>query len=115
MHELSIAMSIVEIAEENARRENGSVISEIELDIGTQSGVVLDALDFAMQAAVKGTMLEHAQVRINTIPARASCTNCQHVFYIDDLFSPCPKCGHPYCEVIQGRELRLKSLRVEGI
>jgi hydrogenase nickel incorporation protein HypA/HybF len=113
MHELSIAMSIIEIAEENARKENASVITEIELDIGTQSGVVLEALDFAMQVAVKGTMLEQAALRINSIPARAICNSCQHAFRVEDVFSPCPACGHPYSEVVQGRELRVKSLKVE--
>lgn len=113
MHELSIAMSIIEIAEENAKRENAAVITEIELDIGTQSGVVLDALDFAMQSAVQGTMLEKARVKINSIAARASCTKCQHEFYVEDIFTPCPECGNPFCEIIQGRELRVKSLKVE--
>jgi len=94
MHELSIAMSIVEIAEENAKNANTTVINEIELDIGTQSGVVLEALEFAMQSAVQGTMLEKARVKINSIPARAICAQCQHEFFIDDLFTPCPECGN---------------------
>lgn len=113
MHELSIAISIIEIAEENAKRENASVINEIELDIGTQSGVVLEALDFAMQAAVQGTMLERAVVKINSIPARAICTKCQYEFYAEDLFSPCPECGNPFSEIVQGRELKVRSLKVE--
>ena len=113
MHELSIAMSIIEIAEENARREHASVITEIELDIGTQSGVVLEALSFAMQAAVAGTMLEKAEVKINSIPARSVCAACQNSFPTVDRYSPCPECGHPYSELVQGRELRVKSLKVE--
>lgn len=113
MHELSIAMSIVEIAEENAKNANTSVINEIELDIGSQSGVVLEALEFAMQSAKLGTMLENAEVKINFIPAKAICTICQHEFYIDDLFSPCPECGDFFCEIIQGKELKVKSLKAE--
>lgn len=113
MHELSIAMSIIEIAEENAKREKASVINEIELDIGTQSGVVLEALTFAMESAVQGTMLESAEVKINSIPARAVCSKCQHAFYTDDLFTPCPECGNPFSEIVQGRELKVKSLKVE--
>jgi hydrogenase nickel incorporation protein HypA/HybF len=113
MHELSIAMSIVEIAEENARNANTSVINEIELDIGTQSGVVLEALEFAMQSAVHGTMLQNAKVKINSIPARAVCAQCQNEFYIKDLFEPCPECGNPFCEIIQGKELKVKSLKAE--
>jgi hydrogenase nickel incorporation protein HypA/HybF len=113
MHELSIALSIVEIAEENAKNANTSVINEIELDIGTQSGVVLEALDFAMQSAVQGTMLEKANVKINSIPARAICAQCQHEFFVNDLFTPCPECGNPFCEIIQGKELKVKSIKAE--
>lgn len=113
MHELSIAISIVEIAEENAKKANTSVINEIELDIGSQSGVVLEALEFAMQSAVQGTMLEKAEVKINSIPARATCSQCQYEFFIDDLFTPCPECGNPFCEITQGKELKVKSLKAE--
>lgn len=113
MHELSIAMSIIEIAEENANNANANVISEIELDIGTQSGVVLDALEFAMEAATKNTMLENAEIKINTIAARAKCSKCNNEFYIDDIFTPCGECGNPFCDVIQGKELKVKSLKVE--
>jgi hydrogenase nickel incorporation protein HypA/HybF len=113
MHELSIAMNIVEIAEENARNANTSVITEIELDIGTQSGVVLEALEFAMQSAVQGTMLEKAEVKINSIPAKGVCSQCRHEFFVEDLFAPCPECGNPFCEIIQGKELKVKCLKAE--
>jgi hydrogenase nickel incorporation protein HypA/HybF len=113
MHELSIAMSIVEIAEENARNANTTVINEIELDVGTQSGIVLEALEFAMQSAVIGTMLEKANVKINTIRARAVCAECQNEFSVDEIFAPCPKCGNPFCEIIQGKELKVKSIKAE--
>ena len=113
MHELSIAMSIIEIAEENAKNANASVISEIELDIGTQSGVVLDALEFAMEAATKDTMLENAEIKINTIAAKSRCSKCNKEFYIEEIFTACPECGNPFCDIIQGKDLKVKSLKVE--
>jgi hydrogenase nickel incorporation protein HypA/HybF len=113
MHELSIAMSIVEIAEDNARNANTSVINEIELDIGSQSGVVLEALEFAMQSAVLGTMLEKATVKINSIPAKAACSQCQNEFYVKEVFEACPECGNPFCDIFQGKELKVKSLKAE--
>lgn len=113
MHELSIAMNIVEIAEENARNAKSSVINEIELDIGSQSGVVLEALEFAMQSAVLGTMLENTKVKINPIPAKAACSQCQSEFYVEELYAACPECGNLFCEIIQGKELKVKSLKVE--
>jgi len=113
MHELSIAMNIIEITEENAKKANASVISEIELDIGTQSGIVIEALEFAMESATKSTMLENAEVKINSIPARSVCSKCNNEFYIEDIFTACPECGNPFCDVIQGKELKLKSLKIE--
>jgi hydrogenase nickel incorporation protein HypA/HybF len=113
MHELSIALDIIEIAEENARKANASVITEIELDIGSQAGVVIEALEFAIESAKKDTMLEKANWVINEIPAFARCTSCHHEFETDDLFSPCPKCSNPFSDIFQGRELRVKSLKVE--
>ena len=106
-------MSIIEIAEENARNANTSVINEIELDIGSQSGVVLEALEFAMQSAVKGTMLENAKVKINHIQAKAACAQCHNEFFVEDIFTPCPECGNPFCEIIRGKELRVKSIKAE--
>lgn len=113
MHELSIAMNIVEIAVENAVREQASRITSIELEIGAQSGVVIEALEFAMQSAVKGTMLENAEVTISLIPAVGKCTACGHEFEPDELFSPCPECGNPFSNMIKGKELKVKSLKIE--
>lgn len=113
MHELSIVMSIIDIAEENARRENASVIIEIELDIGRQAGVVMEALDFAIESAKMGTMLEQAKWVINEIPTLARCPSCRREYEASDWFSPCPDCQSPFSEVVQGRELRVKSLQIE--
>ncbi len=110
---LSITLSIIEIAEEAAKKENASVITEIELDIGKQAGVVREALDFAIETAKQGTMLEKANWVINEIPALARCAECGNEFEISDLFTPCPVCGNPFSDVFQGNELKVKSLKIE--
>ena len=106
-------MSIIEIAEENARKANASAIYEIELEIGKQSGVVIEALEFAIESAKKGTMLENAKWIIHEIPAMAKCTNCSLEFESENLFSPCPACGNPFSDIFQGKELRVRTLKVE--
>jgi hydrogenase nickel incorporation protein HypA/HybF len=113
MHELSIVMSIIEIAEDNAKKANASVINEIELEIGTQAGVVMEALDFAIESAKTGTMLEKAKWIVHEIQALARCSSCRHEFETTDLFTPCPKCSNPFSDIFQGKELRVKSLKVE--
>ncbi len=113
MHELSIAMSIVEIAEENVQQSKLSKVTEIELDVGELSGVVFDALEFAMVEAVKDTVLKDAVRKINRIPGKAKCKECGCVFEVEDIYTPCPECASFENEVINGKELKVKSLIAE--
>lgn len=113
MHELSIAMSIVEIAEENIKQANLSKVTEIELDVGELSGVVYEALEFAMVEAVKDTVLQNAVRKINRIPGKAKCNDCGCEFEAEDIYTPCPKCASFDSEVINGKELKVKSLIAE--
>ncbi|GAB4310968.1 MAG: hydrogenase maturation nickel metallochaperone HypA [Bacteroidales bacterium] len=112
MHELSIVMSIIDIAEGEARKAEASAITEIELEIGQFSGVEKDALDFAIEAGKKGTMLEEAEWVVHHIRGEAVCSECGTQFNPDELFSPCPSCGSPFHEWRKGKELRVKSIKV---
>jgi hydrogenase nickel incorporation protein HypA/HybF len=47
MHELSIAMSIVDLAIEEAARRGGVQVNAVHLKLGQLSGVVKDALLFS--------------------------------------------------------------------
>lgn len=113
MHEFSIAMDIVDIATTSARNEAATVVKEIEIEIGQLSGVVLEALEFSLEAAVKGTILENARRNLIILEGMARCTKCLTEYDTDTIFKPCPKCGTCAPDVIRGRELRVKSLIVE--
>ena len=58
MHELSIAMNIVELAEEEGHRIGTSRIQAVHLRLGTMAGVAKEALLFCYGAACEGTSLE---------------------------------------------------------
>ena len=112
MHELSIAMSIVDIVEDYAHKANAASVKVLELEIGTQSGVVDDALTFAIDEAFKGTVLENAETKISKVQAVAKCDACQHEFEVDELFTPCPNCGQIRNELIKGKELNVKKITI---
>ncbi|MBN1183958.1 MAG: hydrogenase maturation nickel metallochaperone HypA [Bacteroidales bacterium] len=113
MHELSIAVNIVEIAEASALKEGAHNISEITIDVGSQSGVVIEALNMALESAIKDTMLESAKININIIEAAARCLECGARYSPDDLFTPCPRCNSFQTEITQGKDLKVKSLTIE--
>ena len=83
MHELSIAMSIVDLAAAQAANHEALVIEEIELDIGCLSGVEMDSFDFAWRQAIKRTILENATRKVNRIEGKAHCLECGCFFNIN--------------------------------
>jgi hydrogenase nickel incorporation protein HypA/HybF len=113
MHELSIAMNVVEIAEEEAKKNNASVVSKIEIDVGKLSGVIVEALTFAMDSAKQNTCLSDAEVVINELVAKAKCEACGHEFETKDYFSICPECGNFKTDIIAGKELQVRSMQLE--
>jgi hydrogenase nickel incorporation protein HypA/HybF len=112
MHELSIVMSIVDIAEQQARQANATVVEEIELDIGMLSGIEFNALEFAWNEGVKKTVLENAVKKINKIEASADCSDCRISFSIQNYYDACPVCGSHLINITRGKELKVRSLVV---
>ena len=113
MHELSIALGIVKIAEAESKKAKAKKITSIELEIGALSGIELDSLDFAWPVAVKETVLEHARREIDYIPAKARCIDCDTKFSIEHTYDTCPSCGSYFKDIYRGKELRVKALEVE--
>ena len=109
MHELSIALSIINLAIKEAEKSNATRVSELELEIGEMA----EALEFSMSIAMQNTILEGAKVRIVEIRSLAVCRDCKTRFSPVSMFDPCPRCYSHEIEFLRGRELRLKSLLIE--
>lgn len=112
MHELSIALSIVDIAEEEARKAGTEKFDAIELEIGELSGIVYEALEFAMEEAVKNSVLENARRKIIRIEGKAKCLQCGNIYHIADVYTCCPKCNEFEKDILQGKELSVKTLKI---
>jgi len=112
MHELSIALGIVKIAENETAKAKAKKVDLIELEIGTLAGVEFESLDFVWPSAVKETVLEHAVKKINIIEAKGKCIDCDTIFKIKNIYDSCPKCNSFLKGIIQGKELRVKALEV---
>ncbi len=110
MHELSVALGIVRIAENEMAKVNAKEVELIELEIGTLAGIEFESLDFVWPSAVKGTVLEKAEKRIKKIPAKARCGDCERIYPIQFIYDNCPDCGSFLKSIVQGKELRVISL-----
>ena len=113
MHELSIAMGIVEAAAEEAQRRRVQV-SAVHLRLGALSGVVKDALLFSYGVACEDTPLAGSKLIIEDVPVIVFCPKCNDKRELVSLQSfSCPECGTPTMNIVQGKELEVFALEVE--
>lgn len=114
MHELSVAMSLVECAcEELPRLGNGSRITAIHVRIGPLAGIVKEALQFSFDAAAAGSPIAGARLEIEDVPISVFCRRCAAEHRLDRPEElRCPVCGTSTPDVVTGRELEVKALEV---
>lgn len=113
MHELSIALSLVEAASSKAAEIGDVRVDAVCVRIGPLAGIVKEALEFCFDGAACGTPIEGARLIIEDAPLVVFCSRCaaeRRVASIQHL--RCPVCDEPAADVIGGRELDLTALEV---
>ena len=94
MHEMGIALQIVDIATASIPADAGPVkVAKINLKIGRLAAVVADSLRFCFDIAVKDTPLEGAELAIEELPVVAKCNDCQTQWTIESPAFKCENCG----------------------
>ena len=110
MHELSIAESVVRIAEQHAA---GRPVAVVELKVGHLRQVVPSALAFAFELVAQGTCVEGADLVMEEIPAAGRCRGCGTESELDGFPLLCPSCGSWDLELLRGEELLVDALELE--
>lgn len=113
MHELSLAVQVVQTAEEAARAADARRVTAVVLRVGALAGVAEDALRFAFDVATADTLLAGARLDILAVPVTVHCPRCGDVELPSVQLFRCPTCHTPTADVRTGRELELDSIEVE--
>lgn len=112
MHELSIALGIVKIAENERIKAHAHQVDKVELEVGELSGVERSSLNFVWPVAIKGTSLQNAECDVEFVRGKAECLECGQYYDLHNLFDNCPICDGCFKNIIAGKELRVKALEV---
>lgn len=113
MHELSLAVQLVQIAEEAARAADAKRVTVVVVKIGALSGVAEEALRFAFDVAAADTLLAGARLDIRPVSVIVRCPRCGDVELPGLQLFHCPRCDSPTVDVRAGREMELESIEVE--
>ena len=113
MHELSIALSILEGVEEEVAQRGYGQVRSIHVRIGALSGVVPEALRSSFELAREGTAFSESRLTIERAPAVVRCA-CGAEGPVESIhMMVCPACEQPVSAVVAGRELEVVALELE--
>jgi hydrogenase nickel incorporation protein HypA/HybF len=113
MHEMDIAMEIINIAVASIPSDNiDARVTRVNLQVGRLSAVIPNNLRFCFNIAAKDTPLEGAELNIEEIPVEACCNDCNHHWFIHEPIFLCEKCRSGSLYLLSGRELDIKSIEI---
>ncbi|MEM6671357.1 MAG: hydrogenase maturation nickel metallochaperone HypA [Planctomycetota bacterium] len=111
MHELSIARSLVRVCEDAARDLGAARVTRVYLRLGPLAGVVREALEFAYDFAVDGTVLAGSELVIEPVPVIVRCDACEADVAPSNIHRlRCPECDAPTPNILSGRELLIRAI-----
>ena len=113
MHEMSIALSIIEADEEKAREEGAGKISGVDLVIGKLAGIEPESLKFCFSAAAKGTLAEDAVFMVEEPEGIGECGDCGMRFPVTFYYAECPGCRSLRVTIVSGEEFLIQSITIE--
>ena len=113
MHELSLALEVIDLAQREAGKRGIVTIREILIEVGDLSGVEADTFQSALEMVVKDSVLENAGINLVRIPGTGKCSACSNEFKMKTRFDTCPGCQCFASEITGGDDFRIVSLTVD--
>ena len=113
MHELSLALEVVDLASREAEKNRIDTIVEILIEVGNLSGVEAKAFEIALDLATKDSILENTVKKIIRVRGIGRCPACNLEFDMKNILDYCPECNCYSSEILCGREFRLVSITGE--
>jgi hydrogenase nickel incorporation protein HypA/HybF len=113
MHELKIAEDLSVIVLEAAKNGNLSKVTRVNIIFGQMIQIVPDIFEFAFRESVRETIAESAEIDIEIKPVKMKCRGCGNDFRVRENRFECEKCGSSDLEIINGKELFIKSIEGE--
>lgn len=114
MHELSIALNILNSLQQYVDENNIKNLTEIVLRIGKMQAVVPESLGFMYDTAKSEfPFAKNSILKMNFVDIKARCPQCKEEFILETINLICPNNEKHVLEIIQGNELIIESIEVE--
>lgn len=106
MHELSLAMSVADIAAARLGEHEGARLAGVTVEVGALAGVETETFLTALHTVFDPSV----SVTLTEVEGSAQCLDCGRRFATARRFPQCPACGSAACLLTAGTSLRLTTL-----
>jgi len=113
VHEFSIAQSVYQIAEQEARQHAGGRIRQVRCRVGVLQQVVPELLAESFDCIVDSSGHAGAELVIDKVPVEILCGDCGQRSTATEWRVDCPGCGSTEVQISGGDELELCELILE--
>ena len=115
MHEYSITCSIIEILERIAEEKKLKKVYQVDFDINDFACIEPDSIRFYYEFLTRdNTILGGARLEFSRINARMVCTDCRHVFELNNLRARCPECNSHDVRFEETDDIRITAVHTEN-
>ncbi|MDF1593285.1 MAG: hydrogenase maturation nickel metallochaperone HypA [Desulfobacterales bacterium] len=113
MHEMGIALQIMEIARSSLPTGSEDVrIEKVNLKIGKLAAVVPSSLRFCFEVVSKDTPFAGSTLDIKEVPVVVKCRSCRNEWTVIGPDFRCKTCPDGEVDIVTGREIEIISLEV---
>ena len=114
MHEMSVAVALIEQVVGLAEYHRASRVEKIDLRVGEMRHVIPDAMECALRAASQGTVAEGAVLNLTVEPIGVQCGTCDCSYQPRGFNFSCPRCGAADARIVSGNDIVLQSLECDA-
>lgn len=126
MHEVSLAMNIIDCLSELIKSHQMRTIEKVTVQIGELSNVMPEALRFAFESMIRSKAsssyeittdnpFENCQMIIERLTASAICIQCKQLNQVTHEQKRCRYCGSSQLEMRSGYELQISEIEGEEV
>jgi len=96
-----------------ARKENLSKVTKVNISFGQLVQIVPEIFEFAFREILRNSIAQDAETDIEIIPVKMKCKICGSDFQVKENLFACNECNSTDLEILQGKELFIKSIEGE--
>jgi hydrogenase nickel incorporation protein HypA/HybF len=113
MHEIKIAEDLSAIVIKAAKKGNLLKVTKVNIRFGELVQIVPHIFEFAFREAVRDSVAADADLALEIVKVKMKCSQCGTEFTVKENSFNCGSCGSRELEILNGKELFIKSIEGE--